>query len=116
MYKKIKVLGWPGINYVVDVEKGYIAAINSQSLSPLSYTQNCGCNLKRLVILFYKQQLDGTNSALSIDVASSLVSLPNTPQGLYTVKYQLLVKMFLKAGVDCNKEWIWAAYIKTMPI
>jgi hypothetical protein len=28
MYKKIKVLRRPSINYIVDVEKGYIAAIN----------------------------------------------------------------------------------------
>jgi hypothetical protein len=28
MYKKIKVLGRPGINYIVDMEKGYTAAIN----------------------------------------------------------------------------------------
>jgi hypothetical protein len=24
--------------------------------------------------------------------------------------------MFLEAGVDYNKEWIWAAYIETIPI
>jgi hypothetical protein len=24
--------------------------------------------------------------------------------------------MFLKARVDYNKEWIWAAYIETIPI
>jgi len=35
--KKIKVPGRPSINYIVDAEKGHIAAINSQSLSPLSY-------------------------------------------------------------------------------
>jgi len=53
--KKIKVPGRPGINYIVDTEKGHIAAINSQNLSPLSYTQNCGCNLKQLVILLYRR-------------------------------------------------------------
>jgi hypothetical protein len=41
-----------------------------------------------------------------MDVALNLVLLPNVPQGLYIVEYQLLVKMFLKAGVDYNKEWI----------
>ena len=24
--------------------------------------------------------------------------------------------MFLEAGVDYNKKWIWAAYIETIPI
>jgi hypothetical protein len=28
IYKKIKVLGRPGINYIVNVEKGHIATIN----------------------------------------------------------------------------------------
>ena len=28
MYKKIKVLGRPGINYIVDAERGYIATVN----------------------------------------------------------------------------------------
>jgi hypothetical protein len=116
MRKKIKVPGRPGINYVVDAERGHAAAANSQSLSPLGHTQNCGCNLERLVILLRRRQLDGTNSVLSMDVASSLVSLSNAPQGLRTVEYQLLVKMFLEAGVDCDKEWIWAAHIETMPI
>jgi len=51
-----------------------------------------------------------------MDMALSLVLLPNALQGLHIVEYQLLVKMFLKAGVDCDKEWIWAAYIETMPI
>ena len=37
IYKKIKVLGRPGINYIVDTEKGYIATINSQNLFLLSY-------------------------------------------------------------------------------
>ncbi len=37
MRKKIKVLGRPGINYMVDVERGHIAAINLQSLSQLNY-------------------------------------------------------------------------------
>ena len=46
MRKKIKVPGRPGINYIVDTEKGYTAAINSQNLSPLSYTQNYSYNLK----------------------------------------------------------------------
>jgi hypothetical protein len=38
IYKKIKVLGQPGINYIVDAEKGHTAAINLQNLSPLSHT------------------------------------------------------------------------------
>jgi len=28
IYKKIKVLGRPSINYIVDAERGYTAAIN----------------------------------------------------------------------------------------
>jgi hypothetical protein len=79
MRKKIKVPGRPSINYIVDIEKGHIATINSQNLSPLSHTQNYSCNLKRLIILLYRRQLDSINSVLSIDVALSLVSLPNTP-------------------------------------
>jgi hypothetical protein len=106
IYKKIKVPGRPGINYVINAEKGYTAAINLQNLSLLSYTQNYSCNLKRLIILLHRWQLDGTNLVLSIDMALSLVSLLNAPQGLYIVKYQLLVKIFLKARVDCNKKWI----------
>jgi len=35
--KKIKVLGRPGINYIVDAERGHAATINSQNLSLLSY-------------------------------------------------------------------------------
>jgi hypothetical protein len=35
--KKIKVLGWPSINYIIDTEKGHVAAINLQNLSLLSY-------------------------------------------------------------------------------
>jgi hypothetical protein len=37
IYKKIKVLGRPSINYIVDAEKGHVAAINLQNLSLLSY-------------------------------------------------------------------------------
>ena len=77
--KKIKVLGRPGINYIVDAEKGHTATINSQNLSLLSHTQNYGCNLKQLIILLRRRQLDSTNSVLSIDVALSLVLLPNAP-------------------------------------
>ena len=46
IYKKIKVLGRPGINYIVDTERGHIAAANLQSLSQLNHIQNCGYNLK----------------------------------------------------------------------
>jgi hypothetical protein len=46
MYKKIKVLGRPSINYIVDTEKGHIAAINLQNLSLLSYMQNYSYNLE----------------------------------------------------------------------
>ena len=46
MRKKIKVLGQPSINYIVDAERGYTATINSQTLSQLDYIQNCGYNLK----------------------------------------------------------------------
>ena len=28
MCKKIKVLGWPVINYIVDMERGHAAAVN----------------------------------------------------------------------------------------
>jgi len=77
--KKIKIPGRPGINYIVDTEKGHTATINSQNLSPLSHIQNYSCNLKQLVILLYRRQLDSTNSVLSIDMALSLISLPNTP-------------------------------------
>ena len=79
MHKKIKVLGRPSINYIVDAERGYTAAVNSQSLSRLNYTQNYGYNLKQLIILLRRRKLDGTNLVLSIDVALSLVSLSNTP-------------------------------------
>jgi len=54
MRKKIKVLRRLGINYVVDTERGHAAAVNSQSLSQLDYTQNCGYNLERLIILLRK--------------------------------------------------------------
>jgi len=37
IYKKIKVLEWPSINYIIDIERGHIAAANSQSLSQLDY-------------------------------------------------------------------------------
>jgi hypothetical protein len=79
MRKKIKVLGRPSINYIVDAERGHAAAANSQSLSQFDHTQNCGYNLERLVILLRRRKLDGTNSVLSMDVASSLVSLSNAP-------------------------------------
>ena len=46
MRKKIKVLGRPSINYIVDIERGHAAAVNLQNLSQLNYTQNCGYNLK----------------------------------------------------------------------
>ena len=46
IYKKIKALGRPVINYIVDTERGHVAAVNLQNLSQLNYTQNCGYNLK----------------------------------------------------------------------
>ena len=46
IYKKIKILGRPSINYIVDVKRGYITAINLQTLSQLDYMQNCGYNLE----------------------------------------------------------------------
>ena len=46
IYKKIKVPRRPGINYIIDVKRGHIAAVNSQSLSQLNYTQNYSYNLK----------------------------------------------------------------------
>ena len=73
------MLGRPSINYIVDTERGHIAAVNSQSLSQLDYTQNCGYNFKRLVILLYRRKLDSINLVLSIDVALSLVLLSNAP-------------------------------------
>ena len=79
MRKKIKVLGRPGINYIVDAERGHTAAVNSQSLSKLNYMQNYGYNLKRLIILLRRRKLDSINLVLSIDVALSLVLLSNTP-------------------------------------
>ena len=79
MRKKIKVLGRPSINYIVDTERGHIAAANSQSLSRLNYIQNCGYNLKQLIILLRRRKLDSINLVLSIDVALSLVLLSNTP-------------------------------------
>ena len=79
IYKKIKVLGWPVINYIVDTERGHTATINSQSLFRLNYTQNYGYNLKQLIILLRRRKLDSINLVLSIDVALSLVSLSNVP-------------------------------------
>ena len=79
MRKKIKVLGRPSINYIVDTERGYTAATNLQSLSQLNYTQNYSYNLKRLIILLYRRKLDSINLVLRIDIALSLVSLSNTP-------------------------------------
>ena len=87
MHKKIKVPGQPSINYIMDAERGHAAATNSLSLSQLNHTQNCSYNFKQLIILLCRQKLDGTNSVLSIDMALSLVSLSNAPQGLHTVKY-----------------------------
>jgi hypothetical protein len=37
IHKKIKVLGRPDINYIVNTEKGHAAAINLQNLFQLSY-------------------------------------------------------------------------------
>ena len=79
MRKKIKVLGRPSINYIVDTEREYAAAVNSQSLSRLNHTQNYGYNLKRLIILLYRRKLDSINLVLSIDMALSLVLLSNAP-------------------------------------
>ena len=79
IYKKIKVLGRPVINYIVNVERGYAAAINLQNLSQLNYTQDCGYNLKQFIILLYRWKLDGINLVLNINVALSLVSLSNAP-------------------------------------
>jgi hypothetical protein len=79
IYKKIKVLKRPGINYIVDAEKGHIVTINLQNLFLLNYTQNYGCNLKQLIILLHRRQLDGINLVLSIDMVLSLMSLPNAP-------------------------------------
>jgi hypothetical protein len=116
MRKKIKVSGRSGVVYTVDAERGHAAATNNQDLSLLGHARDCSCNLERLVILLRRRQLDGTNSILSMDVASSLVSVSSVSQGLRTVEYQQLVKMFTDAGVDCDAEWIWAAHIDTMPI
>ena len=79
MHKKIKVPGQPGINYVVDVERGHVAAANLQSLFQLNYMQNCGYNFKQLIILLCRWKLNGINLVLSIDVALSLVLLSNAP-------------------------------------
>ena len=79
MHKKIKVPGRPGINYIVDIKRGHTTAINLQSLSQLNHTQNCGYNLKRLIILLSRRKLDSINLVLSIDMALSLVSLSNAP-------------------------------------
>ena len=46
IYKKIKAPGRPVINYIMDIERGYIAAVNLQNLSQLNHTQNCGYNLE----------------------------------------------------------------------
>ena len=87
IYKKIKVLGQPSINYIVDAERGHVAAVNLLSLPQLNYIQNYSYNLKRFIILLHRRKLDNINSVLSIDIALSLMSLSNTPQGLRTVKY-----------------------------
>ena len=79
MRKKIKAPGRPGINYIIDTERGHTVATNSQSLSQLNHTQNCGYNLKRLIILLSRRKLNSINLILSIDVVLSLVLLSNVP-------------------------------------
>ncbi|OCK80219.1 hypothetical protein K432DRAFT_382447 [Lepidopterella palustris CBS 459.81] len=116
MRRKTKTPGRSGINYAQRTGGEHAAAANMRGLPVYGHVQGCGCSLELLTILLRRRQPDGTNSVLCMDVASSLASLSNAPQGLRSVEYQQLVRMYTEAGVDCDLEWIWAANIEAMPI
>jgi len=87
-------------------------SVSASPVQPLP----CPYSLEQIAILLCRRQQDGANAVLYMDVASILVAADAVSDGIRSVQFERLVEMCLKAGVDCEKEWIWASHLDAMPI